>query len=162
MKKRQDDNDNDKIKKKVLESKTMKKRQVRQHFLRQISLQLLKDFLGFANYFIVQLEETKNNWPAKPCDQNIYFFLYNMFFSYKLIGFKFPPFPISPAPRYSVMLSTSSLLIGNPTVWLIAVKTAFFASLLKGIFMIFCCQNHEFPTCTLRRLDRAWYFPPCS
>ena len=57
--------------KKVLENKTMKKRQVRQHFLRQISLQLLKDFLGFANYFIVQLEETKNNWPAKPCNQNI-------------------------------------------------------------------------------------------
>ena len=59
------------IEKKVLENKTMKKRQVRQHFLRQISLQLLKDFLGFANYFIVQLEETKNNWPAKPCNQNI-------------------------------------------------------------------------------------------
>ena len=56
---------------KRIKKKTMKKRQVRQHFLRQISLQLLKDFLGFANYFIVQLEETKNNWPAKPCNQNI-------------------------------------------------------------------------------------------
>ena len=62
-------------KKKVLENKTMKKRQVRQHFLRQISLQLLKDFLGFANYFIVQLEETKNNWPAKPCNQIICVFV---------------------------------------------------------------------------------------
>ena len=53
----------------------MEKRQVRQHFLRQISLQLLKDFLGFANYFIVQLEETKNNWPAKPCNQIICVFV---------------------------------------------------------------------------------------
>ena len=79
-------------------------------------------------------------------------------FLYKLIGFKCPPFPISPAPRYSVMLSTSSLLMGNPTVWLIAVKTTLFASLLKGS----CCQNHEFPTCTLPLLDGAWYFPPCS
>ena len=61
--------------KKVMEKKTMEKRQVRQHFLRQISLQLLKDFLGFANYFIVQLEETKNNWPAKPCDQIICVFV---------------------------------------------------------------------------------------